>query len=80
MSQERRRVMKNRNKTIGSGTALALCLCFCMAQLAAAQVSKEEVRSISTPDKVRTSIGELVHRPAHVWSARALDQEDLAPE
>ena len=28
-------------------------------QFAAAEVSKEELRSISTPDKVNTSLGEL---------------------
>ena len=38
---------------------LALALILSTGQLAAAEVSKEELKSISTPDKVKTSIGEL---------------------
>ena len=38
---------------------LTLALVLSMGQLAAAEVSKEELKSISTPDKVKTSIGEL---------------------
>jgi hypothetical protein len=38
---------------------VAVALVFSMGQFAAAQVSKEELQSISTPDKVKTSIGEL---------------------
>ncbi len=82
---------------------IGLALFLQMGQFATAQVSKEELKSISTPDKVKTSLGELkffdeaahgqrgqlarnhtgkelVHHPADVWPARALDQQDLAPE
>ena len=38
---------------------LTLALVLSMGQLAAAEVSKEELKSISTPDKVNTSLGEL---------------------
>ncbi len=38
---------------------LALALMLSTGQFAAAEVSKEELQSISTPDKVNTSIGEL---------------------
>ena len=38
---------------------LALALVLSMGQFAAAQVSKEELESISTPDSVMTPIGEL---------------------
>jgi len=38
---------------------LSLVLVLPMGQLAAAEVSKEELKSISTPDKVNTSLGEL---------------------
>ncbi len=43
--------------TITSIIALALVLS--MGQFAAAEVTKEELKSISTPDKVKTSLGEL---------------------
>jgi hypothetical protein len=38
---------------------LALALVLSTGQYAAAEVSKEELKSISTPDSVKTSIGEL---------------------
>jgi len=38
---------------------LALVLMLSIGQFAAAQVSKEELKSISTPDSVETSLGEL---------------------
>ena len=40
-------------------TIIAFALVFCMGQYAAAEVSKEELKSISTPDTVKTSIGKL---------------------
>jgi hypothetical protein len=46
-------------KEYTTAAIIGVALILFMAQLAAAQVSKEELRSISTPDKVRTSIGEL---------------------
>ena len=39
--------------------SVTFALVFCMGQFAAAEVSKEELKSISTPDSVKTSIGEL---------------------
>ena len=38
---------------------IAFALVLSMGQYAAAEVSKEELKSISTPDKVNTSLGEL---------------------
>jgi hypothetical protein len=38
---------------------IAFALVLCMGQFAAADVSRKELKSISTPDKVKTSIGEL---------------------
>ena len=38
---------------------IAFALVLLIGQYAAAEVSKEELKSISTPDKVKTSIGEL---------------------
>jgi len=38
---------------------VAVALILSMGQFAAAEVSKEELQSISTPDKVKTSLGEL---------------------
>ena len=40
-------------------TILAFAFLASIEQTATAQVSKEELQSISTPEKVRTSIGEL---------------------
>ncbi len=40
-------------------TMVAVALILSMGQFAAAEVSKEELQSISTPDKVKTSLGEL---------------------
>jgi len=51
----RREVMKKYTMAV----IIALALVLQMGQYAAAQVSKEELKSISTPDKVNTSIGEL---------------------
>ena len=84
---------------------IALASALLVGPLVTAQVSERELRSISTPDKGKTSIGELkffdgvptddtvkkeqarnrsgkvlVHDPPDVWPARALDQQDLAPE
>jgi hypothetical protein len=39
--------------------AIAFVSILSVGKFAAAEVSKEELKSISTPDKVRTSIGEL---------------------
>jgi len=51
--------MKNRKKVTVITVIIAFALVLCMGQYAAAEVSKEELKSISTPDKVKTSIGEL---------------------
>ena len=40
-------------------TTLSLTLMLSIGQYAAAQVSKDELKSISTPDSVETSLGEL---------------------
>ena len=42
-----------------TATILSLALLLSIGQFAAAQVSKEELKSISTPDKVKTSLGTL---------------------
>ena len=49
-------------KSIGKLTALAIIAfvsTLLTGQFAAAEVSKEELKSVSTPDKVTTSIGDL---------------------
>ena len=51
--------MKNRKNVTLLAVLMAFALVLSMGQFAAAQVSKEELQSISTPDKVKTSIGEL---------------------
>ena len=40
-----------------TATILSLALLLSIGQFAAAQVSKEELKSISTPDKVKPSLG-----------------------